>query len=86
MIKENDIFLSYPVTIINGAMGNDFKVQGEGNKLDVQPHEEVTIVFFTLNVGINQSKLVMEEPDIMMQGYLDKMEASHFFTLGSSLN
>ena len=86
VIKENDIFLSYPLKLKNGIKGNDFKVEGEGNKLDIEPDEEVTLPFFAPNEGIDQSKLAMKEPDIKMHGYLEKVDGSHFFTRGGSLN
>lgn len=86
VLKQNTIFLSYPIKVKNGFKGNSFKVEGEGNKLDIEPDEEVTIEFFAPNEGLNESKLSMEVPDIQMKGYLEKVDGDHFFSKGGSLD
>lgn len=79
VIKQNNVYLYYPIKTENGSKGNEFKVEAEGNKLNIEPNEEVTLNVFTPFVGMSNPELLVDEPAIEIKGYTAKVDISHSF-------
>lgn len=86
VIKQNNVYLYYPIKTENGSKGNDFKVEAKGNKLNIEPNEEVALTIFTPFVGMNNPELLVEEPSIEIKGYIEKVDISHSFGKIGSLD
>lgn len=87
VIKQNNVFISYPIKIKEGIYkGNDYKVEALGNKLDIQPGEKITLNVFMSFEGIGDKSLLgIENPSIQITGYLGNMDNKHKFTIGGDL-
>lgn len=84
-IKQNDVFLSYPLKIKNGYSENKFKVLAEGNKLNIKPKQKVKLTAFLPYKGTNKEALAINEPDVKCIGYWNKVDDYHQFSFGGSL-
>ncbi|RDZ13826.1 hypothetical protein C3744_14900 [Priestia megaterium] len=84
-IKQNNVFLSYPLKIKNGYSENKFKVLAEGNKLNIKPKQKVKLTAFLPYKGINKEALAIDEPDVKCIGYWNKIDDYHQFSFGGSL-
>ncbi|BFI97987.1 hypothetical protein MMB68_23800 [Priestia sp. Y58] len=84
-IKQNNVFLSYPLKMKNGYSENKFKVLAEGNKLNIKPKQKVQLTVFLPYKGINKEALAIDEPDVKCIGYWNKLDDYHQFSFGGSL-
>lgn len=85
IIKQNNVYLSYPIKIDGGQKGNDFKVEAEGNKLNIDPDEEVTLYIHTPHEGLLPSNLLIDKPKIEIKGFLEQVDKEHIFNIYRSL-
>jgi hypothetical protein len=46
-IKQNSVYVSFPIKTQNGSRSNKFKVEADGNRLDIKPGEEVILNVYT---------------------------------------
>ncbi|WP_456278919.1 hypothetical protein [Bacillus sp. AK128] len=79
VIKQNNVYLYYPIKTDTGSKGNEFKVEARGNKLNIEPNEEVTLTIFTPFVGMSNQELLIEKPTIRINGYIEEVDNSHSF-------
>lgn len=88
-IKQNNMYLSYPIKIDgNGSQKeNKYKVEADGNKLDIESGEEVILTVFMPYEGLGErGSLLINTPDVQLIGYLEKVDENHLFSKGGSLN
>ena len=80
IIKQNAVYLSYPIKRGKGVFGNDCKVEAANNKLNIKPNEEVilNITVSSENYNNNES-LDSENPQLEIKGYFKEVaEMNHF--------
>jgi hypothetical protein len=46
IIRQNNIYLSFPFKTQNGIQGNPFKIDANGNKLNIKDKEELVVNAF----------------------------------------
>jgi hypothetical protein len=86
VIKQNVVYLSYPLKLPNGQMGNKFKIEAIGNKLDIKPNEVINLnVFAPIQEYENNKNLVLDTPDLQIIGYIDDVTAEHQFSIGGGV-
>ncbi|TVX91514.1 hypothetical protein [Cohnella terricola] len=86
-IKQNNVYLSYPIKMVNGYRGNEFKVEAKENKLDIKPNEEIILTAFTPKEEYeNNDNLLITECYLEIQGYIEEVEAANHFgkTIGNA--
>ena len=87
VIKQNNVFVSFPIKLgETGYKGNDYKVEAEGNKLDIQPGEKITLnVFMPFESMGDKSLLGIDNPSIQLVGYMKTVDGKHQFSTGGDL-
>ncbi|ATP41021.1 hypothetical protein CSE16_13715 [Solibacillus sp. R5-41] len=87
VIKQNNVFVSFPIKNGESAYkGNEYKVEADGNKLDIQPGEKITLNVFMRYEGIGDKSLLgIDNPHIQLKGYMHTVDDEHHFTIGGSL-
>lgn len=87
VIKQNNVFVSYPIiTTTNANKSNEYKVEVKGNKLDIQPGEKITLHALMPMEGMGDKSLLrIDDPHIQINGYLDKVDNKHKFSIGGNL-
>lgn len=87
VIKQNNVFVSYPIKLgESGLKDNQYTVEAEGNKLDIQPGEKITLHVFMPFEGMgDQSVLGIDDPSIQLKGFIESVDNEHFFSTGGSL-
>ncbi|MFJ7667394.1 hypothetical protein ACIQXI_09805 [Lysinibacillus sp. NPDC097195] len=87
VIKQNNVFVSFPIKLgESGLKDNKYTVEAEGNKLDIQPGEEITLHVLMPFEGIgDQSVLGIDNPNIQLKGYIETVDNEHQFSTGGSL-
>lgn len=87
VIKQNNVFVSYPIKHgESGLKGNQYTVEADGNKLDIQPGEKITLHVFMPFEGMgDQSLLGIDNPNIQLKGYIETVDNEHQFSTGGSL-
>lgn len=88
VIKQNNVYVSFPIKQDERFYkGNDYKVEADGNKLDIQPGENITLRVFMPFRGIVDKTLVeTDNPNIQLMGYLQTVDKKNYFTVGGALN
>ncbi|MDQ0914581.1 hypothetical protein [Paenibacillus sp. V4I5] len=84
VIKQNNIYLSFPLkTQDNGILGNTFKIEATGNKLNIKDNEELIVNVFALKKGYEgNSNLDLDQPYVEIKGYIDEMKGENMFHTG----
>lgn len=84
LIKQNSVYLSYPIKQGTGSSFNKCKVEAIGNKTDIKPGEEVSLGVFMNSENYKDNKMLdAENPDIQFEGYINEVkEANHFQIVG----
>ena len=88
VIKYNNVYLYYPIKSDNNnsQKENHYKVLATGNKLNIQPGEEVLLRAFMPFEGLgDKSSLAMNEPAYKFIGYWEKVDEPHLFSKAGSL-
>ncbi|WP_141603821.1 lipoprotein [Terrilactibacillus laevilacticus] len=78
-LKQNDVFVSFPIKIKGGQKGNEFKILAKGNKLNIKPGEEVRLNAFLPFDGIDRNRLLVDDPQVEILGYGNKLDGQHLF-------
>jgi hypothetical protein len=84
LIKQNVVYVSYPIKSGNGVRSNKCKVEAIGNKLDIKPNEEVMLsVFMPIENYKDNPYLDTENPQLEIIGYINKVtEENRFQRIG----
>ncbi|WP_140457132.1 hypothetical protein [Priestia megaterium] len=87
ILKQNNVYVYYPIKKRANVYGNNpYKVEAEGNKLDIKPGEKVNLYIYMPLEGIqNQSLIETKKPVIQLKGYLDTVDSKHRFSMGGDL-
>ncbi|MBM6602317.1 hypothetical protein [Priestia megaterium] len=87
VLKQNNVYVYYPIKKRENVYGNNpYKVEAEGNKLDIKPGEKVNLDIYMPLEGIqNQSLIETKKPVIQLKGYLDTVDSKHKFSIGGDL-
>ena len=88
VLKQNNVYVYYPIEKRENVYGNNpYKVEAEGNKLDIKPGEKVTLNVFMPLLGIqDQSNIETKKPVIQLKGYLDEVNNENRFSIGGDLH
>lgn len=88
VLKQNNVYVYYPIEKRENVYGNNpYKVEAEGNKLDIKPGEKVTLNVFMPLQGIqNQSNIETKKPVIQLKGYLNEVNNENRFSIGGDLH
>jgi len=88
VLKQNNVYVYYPIEKREKVYGNNpYKVEAEGNKLDIKPGEKVTLNVFMPLLGIqDQSNIETKKPVIQLKGYLDEVNNENRFSIGGDLH
>jgi len=87
-IKQNNIYISYPIKVTSGSKGNEFKVEARDNKLEIKPNEEVILTAFTpIEEYEGNKNLLITECYLEIKGYIEQVEEKNHFgkTIGIQL-
>ena len=82
LIKQNTIYISYPVVNGNSITMNQYKVETTGNKLDIHPDEEVELTVFMPY----QENQITDKVSYEIEGYFEKVENLNHFEQSGSLD
>lgn len=79
-IKQNNVYLGFPIKKPNGYSSNNFKVEATGNRLNIKPGEEFTLnAFAPIEEYKGNSLLDIENPQIEISGYINEVkDLNHF--------
>lgn len=87
VIRQNNVYVSF--LIKTGEMGfkeNEYKVEADGNKLNIQPGEEVNVEVYMPFKGLGGLSLYgIESSHIKINGYLNCIDNEHRFSIGGGL-
>jgi uncharacterized protein YcfL len=81
-IKQNNIYFSYesPLPDGMGFRSNPFKVEVQGNKLDIKPEEKIIVTATIPKDNVLDAKKVdIKAPRIDMQGFFEKVDEKNQF-------
>jgi hypothetical protein len=80
VIKQNIVFLSYPIKTDNGSRSNNFKIEAMNNKLNIQPGEEVILLVLAPREMYEGNDMIdIENPNIEIKGFINEVTASTVF-------
>lgn len=84
IIVQNNVYLSFPIKIENGAKGNDFKIEARNNKLNINPEEELLLtVFAPKEMYEGNHNIDLEDPHIEIKGFFNEVtEINQFNMIG----
>ncbi|RUS41957.1 hypothetical protein [Cohnella sp. AR92] len=81
IIKQNNVFFSYPFKTDSGSKGNEFMVEAKNNKLDIKPNEEVILSVFTPKEEYEgNKKILINECYLEIKGYIDQVKEENQFS------
>lgn len=84
IIKQNDVYISFPINNGNGDSTNKAKIEAEGNKLDIRPGEEVLLNAFIPVEYYESKKIDKNNPWYEIKGYINKVnDLNHFEKSGA---
>lgn len=80
LIKQNNVYLSFPIKTESGSKGNEFKIEAKNNKLNIKPGEEVLLtVFAPKEMYEGNPSIEVENPTIEINGYFNEVEEQSRF-------
>ncbi|WP_059053893.1 hypothetical protein [Paenibacillus senegalimassiliensis] len=83
IIKQNNVFLSYPIKTSTGTRSNEFKIEAENNKLNIKPKEEVLLsVFAPREMYESNIHIDINEPNIKIEGFINEVNQENEFFKG----
>lgn len=88
VIAQNNVYLSFPVTnAINTKWGSSgWKVEASGNKLNIEPGQEVLLNVFMSDEFFKYNELIcLDRPSIEIEGYLDEVDDMNQFHKGGGI-
>ena len=89
VIAQNNVYLSFPITNANNNKWSDsgWKVEADGNKLNIEPGQEVLLNVFMSDEFLKYNELIcLDRPSVEIKGYLDKVDSMNQFHKGGSLH
>jgi hypothetical protein len=80
VIKQNNVYLSYPIKIDHGSTSNHCKVEAQNNKINIKPKQQVLLNIFMQKCDYQgNDQLMSENPEIEFTGYFSQVaELNHF--------
>ncbi|MCH1642943.1 hypothetical protein MJ257_22855 [Paenibacillus timonensis] len=82
-IIQNNVYVSFPILVENGTRSNEFKIEAKNNKLNIKPGEEVLLTAFaSKEMYEGNSNIDVTNPDIEINGYVDKVSELNRFHRG----
>jgi hypothetical protein len=80
LIKQNSVYLSYPIIQGESRQTNKCKIEATGNKIDIKPNEEVPLnVFIPCEDYKDNTKIDSNQPQFEIEGYLNEISTlTHF--------
>lgn len=87
VIKQNNVFVSFPIKNGESAYkGNKYKVEANGNKLDIQPGENITLHVFMPYEGLgDKSVFGLDNPHVQLIGFMNAVDGENQFSTGGDL-
>lgn len=88
LLVQNNVFISYPLRgdTDTSKIKNNFKVEAEGNKLNIKSDESINLtVFMPMEVYIDNEFIIEDDPWFEVKGYLGKVDIRNHFTFGGNL-
>lgn len=80
IIKQNSVYISYPIKHGNSQSMNICKVEATGNKLDIKPNEEVTLnAFIPIENYKDNKNIDSDKPQYEISGYLNEVTLKTHF-------
>ncbi|MGC5325413.1 hypothetical protein [Brevibacillus sp. SYSU BS000544] len=87
VIKQNSVYMGYEVKIDNGTKGSNFLFKAQGNKLDIQPNEEVGLTVLVPKDELpSQEKFYKNILSFEISGFLNEVKQENSFGKGQSIN
>jgi len=82
VIVQNNVYVSFPITNIDRSkfVMNKSKVEATGNRINIEPGDEVTISAFIPKENFKDNKhICSEKPQLELKGYMNTIdEVNHF--------
>ncbi len=79
-IKQNSVYVSFPIRMQNGSRSNKCKVEADGNRLDIKPGEEVSLNVFIPKENYEKSKdLDITRPNLEWKAYFNEVKIENRF-------
>jgi hypothetical protein len=80
LIKQNSVYISYPIIQDQSRQTNKCKVEATGNKIDIKPDEEITLnAFIPCEDYKDNTKTDSNQPQFEIEGYLNEINTlTHF--------
>ncbi|ERN51511.1 hypothetical protein [Alkalihalophilus marmarensis] len=86
VIKQNIVHFEYPIKLDNGIKENKYKIEATNNRLNIQPDEEVMLYVFAPFEGMSENQtLALDDPSVMLKGYLEEVNEEYMFSIGRIL-
>ena len=85
LIKQNDVYISFPINNGNGDSTNKAKIEAEGNKLDIQPGEKVLLNAFIPAEYYESKKIDKNSTWFEIEGYINEVKDLNHFEIGGTL-
>lgn len=86
-IKQNSVYISYPIIHSNSQSMNKCKVEATGNKLDIKPNEEITLNAFIPIENYKDNKSIdSDKPQYEISGYLNEVIPTNHFDKSGGLS
>lgn len=82
LIKQNTVYISYPIINGNSITMNKYKVETTGNKLDIEPDEKVELSVFMPYQGDQ----IIDKVCYEIEGYFEKVDNLNHFEQSGSLD
>lgn len=79
LIKQNNVYISFPIINGNGSTMNKAKIEAVGNKLDIQPGEKVSLNVFIPTEYYVSAKIDKNRPQYEIKGYINDVKDSNHF-------
>lgn len=85
LIKQNDVYISFPINNGNGDSTNRAKIEAEGNKLDIQPGENVLLNAFIPAEYYESKKINKNSPWFEIEGYINEVKDANRLEIEGAL-
>lgn len=88
ILVQNNVFISFPLkgSTETSQRQNNFKVEADGNKLNVESGESINLrAFMPKEVYIDNAFILEDDPWFELKGYLGKVDIRNQFMSGGNL-
>jgi hypothetical protein len=81
VIKQNNVYLIFPIKTEMGSNSNEFKIEARENRLDIKPGEELILtVFAPKEIYEGNTNIDIENPIIQINGYINEVTHMNYFS------